>query len=185
MLGEPATCGKPTTQDGGGATNLYQYAANDPINFIDSDGRFYFVVLRGMYGAAIGGLTAAAEGESVAGILQSAFLGAAKSALVPAASILITAAEGVVKGWDHALADPCDTSLRNFIMKGIGGGLKGALKGVVGVATGRVGGVLGKHSRPYLSSNKTFELEQEIAEVQGKAIFGAIGKHLAEKHLSR
>jgi RHS repeat-associated protein len=168
----------------GGATNLYRYAANDPINFIDPDGRFLINAVGAIYGGVIDGLIAASQGKSAAEIAQATAFGAFKGAFGPLGAVLIAAAQGVLEGWDKALADPCDISLRRFISAGIGGGLKGGTTGIVSVLTGKAGGALGGGWRT-VYRGPLGEMYEHVPSKGLEAVSGSVGEQITDWGLSR
>lgn len=117
----------------GKQTNLYAYTFNDPINFIDSDGRIPVLVaipiIGGAWGGIVGGVTAGLMGGSwgdigsgaatgfiggaVAGLGLATGLGAAASTAIGLGASLLTALPDsgvdptdVGKGLKHLLKPP-------------------------------------------------------------------------------
>ena len=117
----------------GGDTNLYGYVVNDPINLRDGNGLWAVRAAFTVGGAIVGGVTAAATGESVAGGIVS---GAWSGFTLPS-RLVTTVASGAVSGLASALADPCSRNFRDASI----GTLSGALGGVVGRWAGVRSGV--------------------------------------------
>lgn len=111
----------------GGQANLYGYTSNDPVNFIDPDGRILINAVGAGLGAAAGGLVALATGQSVsAGIVSGAISGASLGG-----GLLANALVGAGAGLAGYAADPGEC----------GGSFTGALKSA---ALGAVGGAVGR-----------------------------------------
>ncbi len=111
----------------GDGTNLYGYAINDSINFIDPNGKFINVAT-GLIGAGVGAAVAAATGGSIA---QGALTGATAGLTfgVGLATQVGTAAIfGGLTALSEAATDPC----------------KGARHVALGTLTGAFGGSLGR-----------------------------------------
>jgi len=122
----------------GGSPNLYGYVVNDPVNFVDPNGKF------GLAGAAIGGAigaVSAAVGTAVTGgswsaIATSAVTGGVTGAMVGSgAGLLATVSRGALVGGAENLGGQlggiyfnrnkslCDFNTGAFIGSVIGGGL--------------------------------------------------------------
>ncbi|VAW87327.1 hypothetical protein MNBD_GAMMA17-1579 [hydrothermal vent metagenome] len=110
----------------GGDTNLYGYVINDPVNFVDPDGRILVNLVTGAIGAVVGGLVAAATGQSIAGGVISGGL----SGLFPGGGLL---ANALIGAGSNVLANPCGDTVTNVVA--------GALGGVLGRQIGMANGV--------------------------------------------
>jgi len=66
---------KDSVRFGGGQTNLYEYVSGDPINRIDPDGHYWWVVVGTVVGAGIGGFSAYNAGGDTASILARMAVG--------------------------------------------------------------------------------------------------------------
>ena len=88
----------------GGDTNLYGYTVNDPVNYIDSDGKCPFCVAIGI-GAVVGGIAGGigaylGDGDIVAGVIGGA-VGGATAVVISGPAIVgtgVTTATGVASG---------------------------------------------------------------------------------------
>ena len=115
----------------GGDTNLYGYVINDPVNFVDPDGKILSLVT-GVIGAAVGAAIAAATGQSVlAGAISGGIAGA-----FPGGGILINAAIGLGSGIIGAIADPCTRNPKDIAINAAAGALGGIIGRSIGLANG-------------------------------------------------
>jgi RHS repeat-associated protein len=156
-----AQTGRWTAKDpirfGGGDANLYSYTFSDPVNFIDSNGKFGLpgAAVGAGIGAVSGAIGAWASGGSAGDIASAALTGAATGALagfLPGSGILADAVRGaVVGGLENAVgqsvgmaSDPCANfnfgSLAGSIIGGAAGGARasGAGPGALGQVSGGV-----------------------------------------------
>ncbi|MES2768690.1 MAG: RHS repeat-associated core domain-containing protein [Bdellovibrionota bacterium] len=110
----------------GGDTNLMGYTFNDPVNFIDPDGKFA--------GAVIGALIGGASGYAVSGTWQGAAIGAgagAVSGTTMGAGIAAGAIIGAVSSAANQIASGSSVAQLNYssiiasAMAGAGGGALG------------------------------------------------------------
>jgi RHS repeat-associated protein len=125
----------------GGDTNLYGYVLGDPVNFIDPEGKFAWVVGGALVGGAFGAITSAISAASgpgpinwsnvaaqaAIGGLSGAINGALISTLGPAATFALNAAAGIGSSAANQ-ATSCDKSVGRFV----GDAVIGTLSGYVG-----------------------------------------------------
>jgi RHS repeat-associated protein len=64
-----------------GGVNLYVYAGNNPVMFVDPEGEFWAQIIGGVIGAVAGGVSAYLDGGDVGDIARSATVGAAAGVL--------------------------------------------------------------------------------------------------------
>lgn len=122
---------KDPIQFEGGDSNLFGYVSNDPVNFVDPDGRLVNVVT-GIIGAAVGAEVAAATGQSVlAGAISGGIAGA-----FPGGGVLINALVGAGAGIVGSASDPCSRNPKDIITNAAAGALGGVLGRSLGLANG-------------------------------------------------
>ena len=151
---DPVT-GRWTSKDpigfSGGDTNLFGYVVNDPVNFVDPDGRLLATAIAGgIAGAYTGAITGLKNGNlrgAIIGGLAGGVVGAVVGSVMPQASsymgamaygIISATWGGGVGGAIGATLGDCPTSRK--ILEGAGSGILtgaafGALSGPIGHAT--------------------------------------------------
>ncbi|WP_067560891.1 RHS repeat-associated core domain-containing protein [Halofilum ochraceum] len=71
----------------GGSTNLYGYAVNDPVNFVDRNGKFALNVIGSIINGTVNAAVAAAQGKSATEIVNQGLVGAATGLINPAGAV--------------------------------------------------------------------------------------------------
>jgi RHS repeat-associated protein len=119
-----AETGRWTTKDPirfqGGDPNLYGYALGDPINLLDTDGRFVLNVLSAIVGATLASIHAANNPNADAGSVVAAGLVGAATNLIPGRGLL-QASIGFLGNLSGQVAKPCFSGFD--ISEALGAGL--------------------------------------------------------------
>jgi len=166
---DPET-GRWTTKDpivfDGGDLNLYRYAAGDPVNRIDLNGKWVINAAAGVVGGGIAAGKAAIEGKGVGQVIASGLAGAAASAINPA------------KLWQTALVNGLGNLANEFINNACE-----PIGGVDVFASTLAGTLLGK-TKP-LATSGNGNLGSNIVDGLQTAVttFGSIGVDAIAKAL--
>lgn len=157
-----ASVGRWTAKDpigfAGGNDNLYGYAAVDPINFVDQNGK-WIQIAAGVVNAAASGYISYANGGSASQIAGSVAFGFATGVMTGPSSLLKAIASGAITGVAGQAIDnyaSCESIGNNILDSAL---------------AGAVSGTLGKLGGDFVASN-AHSSDKFLGHVMGNLLYG-------------